>query len=498
MTTANKPIFPPWLEWEFLQEGYEIENPTIEQPLPGDPHLLKIWRNDEYKIEAEISGQPRSFTIDAEKKDNAGKIVPASTMKGENSGGVKYELTGFISGDVEVQHQYLGGLDKGSFKSTLSLHEVKIIQQEDVPVERLTEWYINGISAGFILFRSTSRRIDGKYSLEREVLKTKTEEFDTGGGEYHSRDYAFINFGDFSFIIHTVPNQFGPQWSKNIGIEYRQEFGRIPTQEERIAISEIVSFILGKHLLKVGYTSYDHSGIPIENVAVNPWGDNVKHLSQSPAVPPIEIDRLAPTGKIETVLPPLIKKYIELRNPLRLNEVLWRYWIGSELSLGSNIPIMANGIEILIEYWFKSQNSRLKGVYLPKKEFDALTEDAFKIIETNLGERPFKEKIMNKLRDCFKMSLTDRLKFFFEEIGLPLGKTEQEAIRCRHKMIHSSVEMGSAKIEKMVQLSFAYRCLVHRILLKILGYDGKYIDYSIIGHPEKKIDSVVGQSDPGM
>lgn len=155
---------------------------------------------------------------------------------------------------------------------------------------------------------------------------------------------------------------------------------------------------------------------------------------------------------------------------------------------------MANGIEILIESWFKSQNSRLKGVYLPKGEFDALTDEGFKIIDANLGDRPYKEKIMNKLKDCFKMSLTDQLKFFFEEIGLPLGTTEQKAIRCRHKMIHSSVEMGSEKIEEVVRLSFAYRCLVHRTILKILGYQGSYTDYATIGHPETSIDCPVGES----
>lgn len=495
MTTVEKPPFPPWLEWEFLQDKCEIKNPTIDLPLPGISRNIRIWRNDEYKIEAEISGQPKSFAIDAKRDDDAGKVIHSSVIKGTTERGEKYELIGYLSGDVEVQHKIVeGGPDQGSFTASITLHQVKIIQQENVPVEWLTEWYINGIKSSFVLSRSTTRRCSETYSREREVLEGKSEQFNTGEGHYGSLDYAFIKCDDFGFIIHTVPNQFGPDWSNNIGLEYRREFGRIPSPEERIAISEIVSFIIGKHLLKVGHTSYDKSGIPIEKVAENPWGDNIRHLCQSAALPPFELDRFAPTRKIERELPPLIKKYLELRDSLKLSDVLWRYWIGSELSLGSNIPIMANGIEILIEYWFKSQNSRLKGVYLPKKEFDELTEDAFKIIETNLGNRPYQEKIMNKLRDCFKMSLTDRLKFFFEEIGLPLGKTEHEAIRCRHKMIHSSVEMGREKIEKMIQLSFAYRCLIHRTVLKILGYTGTYIDYATIGHPEKPIDQVAGDT----
>src|SRR5208283_5394023 len=156
-------------------------------------------------------------------------------------------------------------------------------------------------------------------------------------------------------------------------------------------------------------------------ISVNPWGDNIRHLAQTPPIPPIQIGTEATRGKIETILSPMVKKYLELRKPLQLDEVLWRYWIGSELPLGSNIPIMANGIEILIKYWFKSQKSKSKGVYLTKDEFDTITQEKFEIIEATLADTPYKEKIMNKLKDCYKMSLTDQLKFFFEEVGLPLG-----------------------------------------------------------------------------
>jgi hypothetical protein len=61
MITTNKPPFPPWLEWESLQEGCKILNPTIEKPLPGTPAEIKIWRNEEYKLQAEITGKSTEF-----------------------------------------------------------------------------------------------------------------------------------------------------------------------------------------------------------------------------------------------------------------------------------------------------------------------------------------------------------------------------------------------------------------------------------------------------
>lgn len=96
-------------------------------------------------------------------------------------------------------------------------------------------------------------------------------------------------------------------------------------------------------------------------------------------------------------------------------------------------------------------------------------------------------------RFSYNMSLTFKLKFFFEEIGFPLGETENDAINCRHKMLHSSESMGDTEIEKIIRLSFAYRCLVHRTVLKILGYTVTYVDYSMIGSPEKPIDSAIGE-----
>ena len=497
MTTTEKSPFPPWLEWEFLQEECKTLNPTIEKKLPGTPAEIKIWRDEEYKLKAEISGKTTEFPPASQpQQDAAGVILHSFTVSGKMGGDTStYEIEGCSIGDNSTRYEPIGaGFPQGTFHTDLRLQRVKIIQQKDVPVEWLTEWYINGIKAGYFLFRSTERICEEKYSRERITTKEKPETFDTGKSIKVSIDHAFIKCDDFGFIIHTVPEKFGPAWSNNIGIEYRAEFGRIPGSQERAAISEIVSFIIGKHLLNVGCTSYDRTGIPIEKISVNPWGDNIRHLAQTPPIPPIQIGTEATRGKIETILSPLVKKYLELRKPLQLDEVLWRYWIGSELPLGSNIPIMANGIEILIKYWFKSQKSKSKGVYLTKDEFDTITQEKFEIIEATLADTPYKEKIMNKLKDCYKMSLTDQLKFFFEEVGLPLGKTEQEAIRCRHKMIHSSVNMGATEIQEIIRLSFAYRCLIHRTVLKILDYTGTYVDYSMIGFPEKQIDDAVEKS----
>jgi len=498
MTSSDKPVFPPWLEWELLEEECKISNPTIGKPLPGVPREIKIWRNEDYKMKAEISGTATICLFDFKPEPRtAGKIFQTFEISGKTEYEVVYDLSGCILGDISIQYEPTElESSSGTFHTQLNLERLRMEYQKDKPAAWLTEWFINGIERGSVLIRPTSRRIGEIYYRGRTEIEVEPKKFETGWNEEHSVDFSFIRCDDFGFIIHGVPKSFGPEWSDNIGIEYREDCGGIPDKEKRAVIAEIVSFVLGKHLLLVGHTSFDASGFLIEGAAVNPWGDNVRHLSQSANIPPIRIYQEEERGNIEAILPPLIRKYLELRDKLKLNEVLWRYWIGSELPLGSNIPIMANGIEILTKYWFKSQKSRSKGIYLPKDEFDSITGEEFERIGTKLEENPSKEKILNKLKGGYSMTLTDRLKFFFSEIELIIGDREQEAINCRHKMIHSNVLTRDAEIEKVIRLSYAYRCLFHRTLLKILGYTGKYIDYSMSGLPEKSIDAAVGIDEP--
>ena len=86
------------------------------------------------------------------------------------------------------------------------------------------------------------------------------------------------------------------------------------------------------------------------------------------------------------------------------------------------------------------------------------------------------------------------MKDFFEELGLNIDAAEKKAIKARNKMIHSRVTAsGQEQIKDLVRLSFAYRTLFHRVMLKLLGYSGKYIDYATEGLPERTVEEAVGR-----
>jgi len=492
----NNSLLPFWLEWEILQNEYSIANPSIEKKLPGTPDTIRIWRDDNYKIIAEIEGTSHEFWFDdSQNFESSGLTLPSFNIMGKNNHDTEeYELKYcYLGGRKSIQHKNFLKTFTSTFQTELTIQEIRILRQKGKQPVWLTEWYLNGPSMNDFLYRVTERITAKSYTRKRDVLKNKIEQFDTAKTDELAKDFVFIKCSDFGFILYKIPAQFGPKWSNNLGIEYRNEFGRIPDEEERVAIGEIISFILGKHILRVGYSSFDESGHLIEQGASNPWGDNVKHVCQSGHFCPIHIHHFETIELFESVLPLMIEKYFELRKSLQLNEVLWRFWIGSELPLGENIPIMASGIEILSKRWFESTKSNSKGKYLEKDLYDSLTQNEFLIIKEKLQNHKHGDKILNKLQNCYNMGSNERLENFFEELNIPLGALERTAMKYRNIMIHDSIDYSRITREELIKMYLAYTCLTHRVLLKVLGYDGTYLDYSMKERPEKPLNQSVGE-----
>jgi len=489
----NRPVSPtiylPNLEWEFLYREHSIKNPEIPEDvhLPGTARLLKIQRDDQYALKASITG-PHDQNYTTKRETLLGSFVRPFEIRGTDWNET-HELIGCFIGDIHCKSSYS---ESPTFQVDLHIQRIKKVRENsDSSPSWLTEWYLNGVHSAHLLRRSTTRQRTSEYHRERDVYNKRVEIFRGDSGHYLALDYAHIQCPDFGFIVHKVPEGLGPTWSRSIGIEYREEFGRIPDPSEREAISEIVGFIMGKHLLNVGYSAFDESGDSLELCAVQPWGDNVVSLCQDPAFPPIQFPHR--TNLFETTLQGLVPKYLEAREDLNLDEVLMRYWIGSTLPVGTDIPIIANGMEILANAWFKSERSRSKGTYLPKEEFSALVEEEFANIADKLGDNSYKDRLLRKMRGANNRGSGERVELFFQELGLNIDTLEKKAIKARNKMIHGKITpTGQEQLEDLIRLSFAYRTLFHRVVLKILGYSGNYLDYTTEGLPERAVEEAAG------
>jgi len=129
--------------------------------------------------------------------------------------------------------------------------------------------------------RSTSRKLELTHIKSREIYKTRkqsnVDNINFFSKDDHkkivSNDYSFIKLEydnkEICFIMHAVPDSYNPNWSKKLGIEYRNLWG-IPKSKIREKIGEIVSFLLGRQLIKIGETKFDSKGNPIEELLLTP------------------------------------------------------------------------------------------------------------------------------------------------------------------------------------------------------------------------------------
>ena len=502
------------IEWEGIKDKYEMK---IEAPheyrieseyLPPDIIKVEIWRDDEYQIKGKFTG----------------RIKDIEALKGI---GLSFSTPVWLPLEFKITHTIFGNLittyslkecyinKRSQFEDTYELEFSisSLSQVDDYDSEEaretawLTEWHLNG-PRNIRYPRNTTRTVKTDYKRDRLSVATNYANFVGLHKESTTFDYIFIEYqldGEEKkcFIIHTVPEKLGPNWSNNIGIEYRAEWG-IPEAEEREIINEIVSFILGRQLINIGYSTFNKEGFPLEEISITPNKrpeTNIVDLCQKPDISPINYkssdkSRRLPYEGIELDLSEIIPVYISLREDLNFHEVLWRYWLSYTLPKDAEIIILAAGLELLFNSWYRSNKTKSRGVYMPKKEFDKLLSCDFDSIKSKLDcfdfgkNEDFGDRILRRVQNTFQMGVNERIHFFFDEIELNIGEIEERAIRSRNDPAHGNI-IKSEEWEKIVNSTNAYRTLFNRTILKILGFDRNYIDYYTLGKPEKHIDDPI-------
>lgn len=511
------------LEWEVLQKPLSIEKITPSTNIPRKSVHITVNRNDSYQIEAHLTAIEKEAPIGKRDIDNYSPIEPF-TIEGYDQYNSRIELKNCYINKTSSQHHW----DASDFELTLEIipQEIIIEKNNNSEVSWLSEWYLNG-PTGVHFPRDTVRYREKGSSIVFRKRSTIDISLDNAIKQSlfgrMNPDFAFVNSGSIKFLIARVPSNFGPSWSQNMCIEYRKDFGPIPSFEQRKAISEIVGFVLGSQLLSVGFTEYDYHGRILKSMTKSSWGGPYsRFISENKRASPFNIGikgYIKDKNIIEEILSDLVPKYLALREKLNLKDSLCRYWVSRNMPIGTSLPVLSGALEIIMKSWFKSENSKSKALYMPESEFNRLLEEEFKNIEKKFDnlieskitdlkpeERELRKKqesmelkkpIMNSLYNSNQMSLTKKYRIFFKEIGLITGDKEEEVLKCRHTMAHPE-KVSYEELEKMRKCTLAYETLFHRVFLKVLGYNGNYVDRSsplipMIGYPERDIDMPLGR-----
>jgi hypothetical protein len=483
--------YQPYREWELFEEvtitNISFENNSYRLPKEC---IIYITRDSQFDLKATITGviENPQF-LDSVAGEISGTVSEHENIYGYSIDGVfKYKLHGIVIGK---HSSYPVSLDPPSirFEAELLLDSFqKFYYDPDKDYESVQDWFLSG-KTEISFSRTTQRAVENKYIKSRmEIDPEEVTGITSGRGS--SRDFLFVTTSEFDCIVGHVPKEFGPDWSFNLCIEYRKAFKRIPTENEREAVKELVSFIFGTQLLHIGSTYYGAKSETISQDIKNPWGDNVVSKCTKGSLPPADITKFN-KNQAEILLNTLLPEYLKLRERLRLSGAIWKYWIARYSSIGTNLPILSSAIETLSEFILK-EHKEVKHYYIEYGEFQKLIEDELKSINEKLSGHLFKEKVLNKIRSASQRGSNEKVEMMFEIIDLKVGEVERKAMKARNKMAHSSFgKIDRDEAISLIRTTRAYETLFHRVFLKILGYKGQYIDYYTLSNPHRNINEAI-------
>ena len=104
-----------------------------------------------------------------------------------------------------------------------------------------------------------------------------------------------------------------------------------------------------------------------------------------------------------------------------------------------------------------------------------------------MNNKPYGDKVIKAILRLYNLGITERYRVFFEEISLPINANEWEAIKERHKFVHGGISFDRTDWNRTIQHVDIFETVLHKILLKLLGYSGSYIDRSVIDWNDKQL-----------
>jgi len=215
----------PWLEWEVLREPINIPNVDDAEELPEGKKKIVINRDEHYNLQAVLSMNGDCEFFRKETKNTVpGSFIELFEISGSNiTGGAQYTLESCYIAETHVV--YPEDDEEPLCESDLGVQGLKVKHNTESEGVSLTEWYINGPRDNFVFRNMTERKILSKLFRERSVPRgEKIHSIEVSGRDEESisLDFLRIQAGEIQFLVTLVPKGLGPDWSSNVGIEYRK------------------------------------------------------------------------------------------------------------------------------------------------------------------------------------------------------------------------------------------------------------------------------------
>lgn len=477
------------IEWEILSEQMEIKAPFNDSDFVQAFDFsttaldrIQVYRDDEYCLKAIATGD---YVQGEHDRPDDGTLIEKSVLYGTWQHCWQVKLVNCLQKNMTQEFDLVR--NRKDVTCALSMNRLKIKPMKGMPKQKrasLVEWYLNAPGSTVLYTDLTERKLTSKLVRKRDHYK---DVYAPQKQANYSSDTVYIAVEDTGCYISKVSEKYEPDWAAKLSIEYRKEFGYIPDRVTREAVCELAGFLMGRDLKLIGHTSYTKNGQVVRAMAQNPQSVNIRKVCQLPEQEIVPVHIYGDEGdNFKNMMEQLLPIY--LHSPMRavIHSTLPLYWSSFILYVDNAIPIIASAVEALQKAWFKMDEHKSKAVYYPKAEFKAVRKQIIDILDDGLPESEYKNVVKNKVDQLNQMSVRDRNEFFFTQLGIEYGNREVTAIQMRNAFAHGD-SVAADQTNQMIDSLKILQLIYAKVVLKLLGYEGEYIDWTVQGHPRKRL-----------
>jgi len=469
---------PKFLLWEVLPEKkYSIID---HQHLNKGFHTISFERDNNYRLICKLEGRIEDKSPSPTRKVKRGQSIKMD--------GIIKAQDPTASTKIDIERIYTkkeNTQGSGLYSADAEASSIRVYHEVEDEFKFIIYWFLNGQDSaqfGYTRVRTIELRSEATIEIS-DLTREKVRIHETKSSTINSIQ---LSLNSKKFLFGFVDEK---ETGKYRGSYLRFDKNFFPTQAELEAIQFALSFILGRALIPIGSTKYNYSLLPVERVYKSTHRSDIEQVIRSVSIPPIRTDMLTVTkskDNFEEKMNYLLNKYYEYEVTFQLNQIIWYMSYGRILPTDMQLQPLSTALDLFQKAWFRSDKSDSKGKYLMDNDYEETISKYIPSIKNDLRERETAAPILNKIKKCNEMSLNEKYETLFKEIKLKTGEVERISIRERNLAIHGSLKPKD--YDKLYIRTLAFQTLLHRLILKLLEYNGKYNDYSTSGFPERDIN----------
>lgn len=458
---------------DFINKGH------FKVGVPGPLHFpikdLAINRDKNFNLTL-------TTTSDSHSKSEAIDYPPGTVRMNDDA----IELTSISGSTVRMNgvqpFKNTISTDKNGNSLRTELSSVSSVEAEirDIKTgEYLVEWLENVDDGHFMWPESVETNIKNHTLISIGTVPNKVEIQEESSSKEFGRSGVFLEVG-----VHQLYLVSSGDDAKSVGVKsgYILYLG-IPTSEEREKVRNCLSFVLGRPLIKTGYSIFDSEWLLVSFKSIGAYSFDGAAFSMH-SLPPSPLGKKY-QGEIDGhIVNTLVNAIYNNYEKYKFGHLSWAYWHAVCAPIHVAAVHFVACIESLQKSYIENNGKIFSSALMERSKWKLFRKAALEALN-NAGLEEAEKKVfeskIGSLNQAPQSILTER---FLNHLDMDFSAGEKSAWQQRNNAAHGNeIEKGGEIL--LIREIKILKVIFHRVLLKVMGGGGYYIDYYSVGFPIK-------------